>query len=246
MLLEQQKAIISKLYADFVGMGLNSHFPGPNTIGMWPEEIMRLMWCELNSPKLPSVVIGSHNCGSELVIALCKNVKGDNSPVIGIDIKFGDFADLNIKRVKSRVNGDIIKWEIDSGRFGEMFHEFTNRGIGLALIDGYHSYEKCLDDFKQVDQFLTSNSICLFHDCSPIYPKRGQKLPDNFVGESEDFRMDEAIDTILQSPDFEELEIPVGDKCDRRKEAQRPEWIRGQTSPFNSLFAINIKELFRT
>jgi len=246
--LDERKAVIKELYSNFVGMGLNSHFPSPS-IGLWPQEIERLMWCQLEAPNLPTIIIGSHNGGSELVAGLVKAYKGDTTPIFSIDIKFNDFYDLMIKRLKNRVKCDIIKWEMNSTDLGEVYGEFSGEApLGLVFIDGFHSYNQCLSDFAQVDKFLISNSIACFHDCSPKYPKRNSKLPENFINHLnfEDFEIDAAIAKILENDDFEELNIPVGNECDRRRETQRSEWVKGQTSPFNSLFGIKVKELART
>lgn len=236
------ESIIDELYENFVGFGLNSHFPGPNTVGMWPEEVKRLMWCELEQPNLNTIIIGSHNSGAEVVSSICKKFKNDKSDIIGIDIKFGEFSDLNVNRVKNNTGIDIKRWEIDSGSFNEKYKNYTNNKIGLVLIDGYHSYYKTLDDFKQVEPYLVEESICLFHDCSDKYPKANSHIGFDFSKlnhTEEDFEIDICISQILNDyPNFNEIFIPIGNDCDRRKEAQRDRYIKKMTSPFNSLFGI--------
>lgn len=234
------ESIIDRLYEDFVGFGLNSHFPAPS-IGLWKEECQRLMWCEYMSPSENSIVIGSHNGGSELLLALVKNYKNDHSDIFGVDIHFNEYYDLMIQRLKNRININVAGWEINSNNFNERY-KGIDQSIGLAFIDGFHSFKKCYDDFLQVKDYMIKGSVCCFHDCSPKYPKLGSQYDlyfDQLDDITEDFEIDACIGHILeQFPEFQELPIPIGNECDRRREAQRDKFIKGQTSPFNSLFAI--------
>lgn len=237
-------SILDKLYEDFVGFGLNSHFPAPS-IGLWKEECQRLMWCEYMSPGENSIVIGSHNGGSELLLALVKNYKNERSfkkwsDIYSVDVHFNDYYDLMIQRLKNRMIADIVEWEMDSKNIKKRY-EHEGHPIGLAFIDGFHSFKKCYDDFLQVKDYMGKDSICCFHDMSPAYPKRGlhKDLDLGSLGDNEDFEIDACVSYVLeQHPEFQELSIPVGNECDRRREAQRDKFIKGQTSPFNSLFAI--------
>ena len=55
----------------------------------------------------------------------------------------------------------------------------------------------------------------------------------------EDFRVDEAIfDILMDHKDFELMERSKEYDCEHFQETQLTEWVRGTTSPFNSLAAI--------
>jgi hypothetical protein len=205
------------------------------------------MWCQFQAPVANSVVIGSHNGGSELVIGLVKAYiqKSTNSTyedIFSIDIKFNDFYDLAISRLKKRVIADIIEWEMNSNDFAIRYKNYTDDPIGLVFIDGFHSFKQCLSDFLQIKDFLMSGSIVCFHDASPIFPKIGLHIQidlNKLNNIEEDFEIDAAISWILQEfPEFIELEIPLGQNCDRRRETGRQNWEKCKTSSYNSLFGI--------
>lgn len=236
-MLEEKKLQINELYDQFVGFGLNSHLPGPNTVGLWREEIQRLMWAHSESPDGNSVVIGSHNGGSEIALGLSKLI----SKVISVDINYGEFYTLNTKRLKSKICCDTLPLKTNSSDFRRVYLEAApdNLDIGFAFLDGFHSYRQTLVDFEQIKDFLAPGAIVGFHDCSPKFPKKGSVLPDNFkeVPGFEDFYIDEAISKILEdNPGFEEYNVPIGLDINYSRITGRPSWIRGATSSFNSLF----------
>lgn len=251
--------ILEKSYKDFLEFEIKSHNPYGNSVGLWPEEIFRLMWCEYHQPNLPTVILGSHNMASEVICGLVKQYKNDKSPVIGIDIEFGKYASSNQNRYNNRnPNFKITSVQGSSLDFQKHWIDLQFKSesemiypplIGLAFLDSYHSYSHVIAEFQQIEPYLTSNSILAFHDCSPKYPKLGSKLPEDYKNGSQDFLMDEAINTILtelnHSNDFEELYIPVGNECYHPRETGLREWRRGTTSCNNSLFAIKYKELIR-
>lgn len=230
--------IIEKLYEKFVGMGLGTHIPNNNSCGLWPLEVQRLMWAELNQPNKVSVIIGSHNGASELAIGIVKDYKGDKSNIISVDICFGDYYELNRNRLKNRLGIELVKWEMDSREFRDTYGLFTNEPVGLAFLDGYHSYNFVISDFLQIKDFLIKDSIVAFHDCCPRYPKRGlHKLPVENIGKDEDFLVSEGISAILEmNPEMSEIDLKLGLDCYHCIETGLTEWVRGTTSPKNSLF----------
>lgn len=234
---------IGELYNYVAGFGLNSHYPLIG-LGLWPEEQQRLMWCQYKAPNLNSLVIGSHNGGSEAVLGLVKNDKEDSSDIISADIKYGEFYGLIKNRIRNKLNREIVTWTCNSSNLNKRYNQALdnneiNGALGLVFVDGYHSYSQAILDVNQIKEFLAPGSIVCFHDCSPKPIKKGSKIPAGYVSQDEDFLVDEAINTILEeNPEFSELEIPIGQNCDRRVQAGRDRYIRGQTSPFNSLFAI--------
>lgn len=242
---------IEDILEDFVGCGINYHVVNANSVGLWPEEQYRLVWAQLNSPIGNSVVLGSHNGASEVIIGLSNIYKiGSHkvpTKIFGVDIKFGEYRDLNLSRLKSLYpEREVISWEMDSKDFGKQYGEFQKRcfgkeePIGLALLDSYHSFKHVISEFAAIKPYLMKDSIVLFHDASPKFPKKDlYRIGEHdILDNSEDFMIDEAISFILQNePDFEEFEIP-GPKCEHFQETGLTKWVRGTTSPFNSLASI--------
>lgn len=239
--------IIEKLYEKFVGMGLGTHIPNGNSGGMWPEECKRLLWAELNSPNLTSLVIGSHQGSSELLLGIAKDYKNDKSPIISVDLCFGDYYDLNMKRLISKYpDTKIIKWEMNSSDFSECYKKqievlhLNNKTLGLVLYDGFHSMKQTLIDWGQTFPYYTKGTIGCFHDCGPNFPKRGShELPIENIGKEEDFLMDESISLILNKyPEISEIDLKLGFSCYHPMETGLEHWVRGTTSPYNSLFFV--------
>ncbi len=56
--------------------------------------------------------------------------------------------------------------------------------------------------------------------------------------DDEDFCGDEALVYIVNELDFEYFDIPIAIDGDYRQQAGRDQYIRGETSPFNSLQAL--------
>ena len=225
--------LCERIYDEFIGCGIGVHIPNGNSVGMWPEECKRLIWAELNSPKLPSVVIGSHNGASEVLIGLTKVAKGDNSEIISVYLNFADFYELNIKRLKSRCNNDIRKLQINSSELDK--HLISE--IGFALIDGYHSFQQVITDTEVLLPNLTAGSILAYHDCGPKFPKRGIEGYPTQSGE--DFYIDEAINKLLENKPLKEIDLKYGMECFHPIETGLNSWVRGTTSPFNSLFLLS-------
>lgn len=242
--IQERLSIITSIYQDFVGYGLNSHFPGPNTLGLFPEEIFRLIWCELENDNNNSAVLGSHNGGSELIIALTKRYKGDKSQIFSVDIKFGDFFELNRTRLKNKTGIELVKWEIDSKEFGQLYGAFTSDNLGLVLIDSLHKFSHIIGEFNGIKNLIVEDGIVLFHDCSPIYPKAGIPYSkEMFNTDYEDFFVDESISYIVDhNPEFKDYRIPICETMNRNQETQLDKWVRGKTSPNQALYAIQYNE----
>lgn len=243
--LEERLVIIEEIYQDFVGFGLNSHFPAPS-VGLFPEELFRLIWCELENPNKNSAVLGSHNGGAELVLGLVKQYKKDTSQIFSVDIKFSDYFELSRKRLKQKTGIDLVKWEINSAEFGEIYHDFTGDNLGLVLIDSLHKFSHIIDEFNGIKDLMHENGLVLFHDCSPTYPKANIYYEqDLFNTDYEDFMVCEAISYIIDhNPEYTDYRIPICETMKRCQETQLSQWVRGKTSPNQALYALQYNERY--
>lgn len=244
-MIEERLAIIEGIYQDFVGFGLNSHFPSPS-VGLFKEELFRLIWCELENPNKNSAVLGSHNGGAELVIGLVKQYKKDTSQIFSVDIKFGDFYELNRKRLKQRTNIELVKWEINSAEFGEVYHDFTSDNLGLVLIDSFHSFRHAYHEFTGIKDLMVEDGLILFHDTSPNFPKRGIYYEEDLINDTyENFYIDECMSFIIDKhPEYQDYRIPICETMKRCQETQLSHWVRGKTSPNQALFALQYNEKY--
>jgi predicted O-methyltransferase YrrM len=210
----------------------------PNAIGMWPEEQEYLAYESLQTDEGSFLEIGSFCGGSAVLLGMSLLHLGRyNEKVYSIDVSFNRFFEFNIKR--ANLEELSVALQINSSEL--MNYYLGMRPISLALIDGFHSYKQILVDFEQVKPLLSNKAIVMFHDVSPlIYDENYRKSCLNFTSDSdyEDFRVDEAICRILaNNPDFQLKENPLLE-CKHFKETGLTEWVRGKTSPFNALCAI--------
>lgn len=243
--LEERLALIEEIYQDFVGFGLNSHFPSPS-VGLFPEELKRLIWCELENPNKNSAVLGSHNGGAELVIGLVKQYKKDNSQIFSIDINFSDLYELSRKRLKQKTGIELVKWAINSAEFGEIYHDFTNDNLGLVLIDSFHSFKHVYEEFSGIKDLMVEDGLVLFHDTSPVFPKKGIYYEEDLLNDtSENFYIDECMSFIIDKhPEYTDYRIPICETMKRCQETQLQHWVRGKTSPQMALYALQYNERY--
>ena len=113
-------------------------------------------------------------------IALCEAAKYTGGHVFGIDLwnvhglynqfpKTGDYDEVKKRLKKAGFNNStLLKKNSFDKDFPEFLREKTGGRIDLAFIDGDHSYNGCLNDFKAVYPLLSSTGIVIFHDTQRI------------------------------------------------------------------------------
>ena len=98
---------IDDIMDQFWGYGLNVHDPNGDSIGLWPEEMQRLIWCALNCPDGDFINIGSHCGGSDLLLHFCQDKRRfdrfkrgekewSTGKVLSVDKRFSEYFDLNL------------------------------------------------------------------------------------------------------------------------------------------------------
>jgi predicted O-methyltransferase YrrM len=219
----------------------------PCALGMWIGELECLLWCALNSPPGDWLEIGSFKGGSFTALGLAREEAGLDPTVFACDIKFDPMVEQGI--INAGIGYLIQKIECNSQALN-IRPELQDRKISFAFIDGWHSYNGVLQDVHAISSYLTKNAIIAFHDVSPmsygdealLYFKsikptkeKHQKLMSDFT---ENFRLDEAVATLLGTGNFELVEIPIRKYEQHYKETSLKEWVRGTTSPYNSFCAI--------
>lgn len=238
-------------------LGIQSHTL-PNAVGMWREELEYFTYLLLDCQSDDDwVEIGAFCGGTACLMGLVKSMSPHtgSGQIISVDINFNNMFDVNVSRLPPAAQSFIQKFEIDSSEFSKIYcdqtpltsdgHKFPQ--ISFSLIDGFHSYEQVIKDFEQVEPFLSDGAIVTFHDVSPyIFDKnhREQCHQSAWTMEDgvEDFRLDEAIcDILMDHQDFELLQRPSEFDAEHFQETGLTEWVRGKTSPFNSLVAIRRK-----
>lgn len=230
---------INTLLENFDTFGINIHSL-PNAIGMWENEQACFLWAALNAPKGDFLEIGAFCGGSAVLLCLVQNYLNLDNTVISVDIDFNEMFDFNVYNRGKFVNHKKI--ESDSS----FVSKYLVNPISLAFIDGYHSFSQVLKDFKQVKPFLTPDAYILFHDVSPyIYDEEYRRKILNEMDynqlesdSSENFRLDEAVSYICQEYGYNIIKPPVHTDESHFEETGLNEWVRGTTSPFNSLVII--------
>jgi predicted O-methyltransferase YrrM len=178
----------------FSQIGLFSHNPY-NGIGLWPEEQELLLTLVGESKKY--LEIGSHNLGSALLVEQHAKTNGLKREVFALDLKFSPWATLNYDRAKS----NLTQIQCDSN---DIFnHSKDLKGVDFVFIDGYHSFNQVVHDFRATLKLMTNGGIIAFHDTSPRlnnpeHIKQCIKFAhDNFdyltSDTTENFYVDEAI-----------------------------------------------------
>lgn len=229
-----------KVYRKLQSIGLYHHHP--YGLGMWREELLDLLAHAKENVGENFLEIGSWNGFSSVALCLIQSLVPDESKkVFSVDASFSPFYDLHLKR--SRVTNNV-KCEVSSFDL-----DLRDKGLfSFAFIDGYHSYSAIINDFYKVLPYLTEKCTICFHDVSPMLfdpsylDKMKEVVEHTQRWESstyEDFRLDEAIGRILvENPEFYPDNKNKTD-CEYINRTGRPQWIRGMTSSYNSLFAIS-------
>lgn len=235
--------MVDNVIEQFDRMGILPHTL-PNAIGMWPEEQECLVWCaEQCDPDINWLEIGSFCGGSTLLLGFAKKQMGGKSKIFAVDNNFNPMFDYNVK--KSKLN-NIVKLECNSWDI----LQYYNAPLSFIFIDGWHSFSAAINEFQLLQSLMTEDCIVGFHDVSPQMTKNdpkyiqkcyeiGMKEFNSLISSGEqDFRLDEAIAIICVQYKYEIVDIPIRTNPTHFQETRLTEWVRGETSPFNSFTAI--------
>jgi len=237
---------ILQLLYEFEHFRILSHNPTGNGVGLWPNEMKCLLWSALNAPQANWVEIGSWNGGSTVLLCLARQFLNYGPKIFTVDINYDGYFDENIS------NGGFWKFIRKINGSSKTFHEcYPQDKISFAFIDGFHSFNWIMRDFNNIKDHLIDKAILVFHDCSPaiytpnnsLYIKSCQEkvnknLSRYMNSKTQDFLVDEAIAYILQNKRFKPLEIPVRQYEFYPERTRLNKWIRGTTSPYNAIMAI--------
>jgi predicted O-methyltransferase YrrM len=78
--------------------------------------------------------------------------------------------------------------------------------VGIVFIDGYHSEEQSLFDYRAFEPKLSPKGFALFHDSINIRTSR-MYGPDRLY----EHRVKQVIDTLKRNPKLQVFDIPFGD-----------------------------------
>jgi predicted O-methyltransferase YrrM len=216
-----------------------------NGIGLWPKEQLTLTWllgCGVDH-SMDWVEVGTFCGGSAILLALARveSELSEKAKVFSIDPNPRLIADVNFKTAK--VDHKVSQQKFLSQDFLKFLSDAKSHDydIGFAFLDGFHSFKQVTLEFELLKKFLPEGGIVAFHDVPPDFHP-GPYVPREY-GDNEDFLIDDAINYILHNhPDWEFLPIPKGFQCNHFAETGRKTWVRGQTSPFNAIAAIQRKK----
>lgn len=220
----------------------------PNAIGMWPNEMECLLWLCLNAPSGDFMEIGSFCGGSAVLMCLARELIGMGPRVVSVDIDFNKYGMFD-KNIAAGGFGNIsYKLECDSNNIKQ---QYDGKPLSMVFIDGWHSFGQVIRDFYQIKPFLTNGAFIAFHDVSPkMYTKNNelylkecrQRAIDSFDAwysdPEQNFILDEAVSYLLSKENISIVDIPVRYEEFYPRETGLKNWVRGTTSPFNSLVAV--------
>lgn len=83
--------------------------------------------------------------------------KDKNSYYIGIDIV--DYRKDDVKELFEKNKGEFIL-----GKSIDVLTTFQDKTFDLIFVDGDHSWENVLPEFKQVKRVLATNGLIVYHD----------------------------------------------------------------------------------
>jgi predicted O-methyltransferase YrrM len=236
---------IANIIDKFDTFGINSHSL-PNAIGLWPNEQECLVNAALvSNPNGNWIEIGAFCGGSAVLLALAKQEIKSIGDIVSIDNNFSQyhFYDYN---VYGRGKFDYVqKIECDSTNF----LNYYNKNISFAFIDGWHSFKQAYIDFENVDKILDIGGVVCFHDVSPMCYQDVKYLNEKYIEVKknfnqymntgkEDFYLDEVVAFIINEYKYKLLDLEVRKPVTHFAETGLKQWVRGTTSPFNALVAI--------
>jgi hypothetical protein len=103
----------------------------------------------------------------EIGVQRGKNFYKINAPVlIAVDPHFIIGYKRRFSNLKNFFNRKFYEMTSDNFFSKEAPNVFKERLIDIAFIDGLHTYEQSLQDFKNCLKYLSPNGIILFHDCN--------------------------------------------------------------------------------
>lgn len=187
--------IKNQVYNLFNRFGFTTH-RYPNAIGLWPGDIDTLFWSCMETPKNTNwLEIGSFCGGSATLMCLVKKVTQDNGLVISVDRRpekifldnLSHFEDISVL-IKTPSQNFPTFWNGDK--------------LGLAFIDGWHSFKGCLEDFLMLKPYLTKGAIICIHDTATPDNWTEQFIEDKYKRAKEMY--DEWMKEVLPNPNTNE------------------------------------------
>ncbi len=138
------------------------------------------MVVKLNSAKPCTVVeVGSYCGKSTVVFALALKQLGQNeSRVFALDPHDGRISTLDGKIASTGPTFDRFRDNIRAAGVEAFVEPILsrstdvkwNREIDLLFLDGLHTYEHVLADFRHFSQWVRPGGRVAFHDCAPHFP----------------------------------------------------------------------------
>lgn len=260
--------IIDSILEEFDRFGFTPH-QYPNPIGMFLDDQKSLIYFALSAPQGNFIEFGSFAGGSAVLLSLVQRKKG-NGKVFSVDSNFNHCNkafDRNLYKV-GKFQDISIKVECFSQELFLVRDRYKIQDISLVLIDDWHSFKACIQNFRQIEPFLLENAIVCFHDCSP-YPHTNEKIKQNYkwakenyeemmqekipkitpltkeeyhrLEQNQNFRIDEAVAFIIKEYNYEIVELPTK-YCSGFYPQAGTTYVKGRTSPFNSLIGIRKKK----
>jgi predicted O-methyltransferase YrrM len=237
-------AVVDSIIEEFDRFGILPHTL-PNAIGMWPNEQECLVWCALQAnPFYNWLEVGSFCGGSAILLALSRH----QHKVISVDNNFNPMFDYNVYS-RGKFEGVVEKLECHS----QDILQHYNEPLSFIFLDGWHSFSAIINEFDLLRHTMTDDCIIGFHDVSPQMCKMNYRHITKCYNEAKEhynqlmndstqnFRLDEAIAFICGEHKYEIIDIPVRNDETHFPETHLTEWVRGETSPFNSFTAIQKK-----
>jgi hypothetical protein len=145
------------------------------------------------------------------------SVKADRRIAVDPNFKFG--IKRRLKNLPSIFKDHFFEMTSDDFFSGHASKVFSKQKLDVALIDGLHTYEQVMKDFKNSLQYLSPDGVILFHDCNPQSPEAAEhayspeEIVAKFPGKSPEWNGDVWKAIVHIQSYFKDVEIFVLD-CD--------------------------------
>lgn len=115
---------------------------------------------------------------------------------IAVDPAFKIGIQRRIRNIGSFFSDHLYEMTSDDFFVNKASDVFKREPLDVALIDGLHTYEQVMEDYRNCLKYLSPNGFILFHDCNPTsmeaaeYAHSPEEIMSRFPGKTPEWNGD--------------------------------------------------------